>query len=222
MKRLQSKDGVKISVSIWDLHWRGKWRGREAMKKMWWEKNEKCAYPFQDDEEKSRWLFLTLDGLSSNVTQRCLLGKGNQSHWQAVSVCCSIAGKREDKEEKLFFFPPPQKNFSLVTCSYWGAEDRKKFDQLGLLELQMPEKPNPTGLKKGILGPLVEESGAAWPQGFYIQGPSNRCGSFHFSILLSSNITSFLNSTCWYNSCLYLQPSVIPDSSMLVKYLIFL
>lgn len=62
------EDGVRVSVSIWRPSLTGKPQGEGCAKETRGGKNEKRAYPFQDDQEKSRWFFLSLDGLASNVT----------------------------------------------------------------------------------------------------------------------------------------------------------
>lgn len=61
-ERLHRKDGVRISAPIWGPSLTGKLEGEGCNGETQGEKNEKCTDPFQDGEQKSRWLFLTLDG----------------------------------------------------------------------------------------------------------------------------------------------------------------
>lgn len=98
-------------------------------------------------------------------------GRGVGAIWQAVSACCSIAGKKGRQKEKLLFFPRRRtSNWELVVIE--GEEMGKKIHQLGLIELQVPEKPNPTGLKKGILGSHVEKSRGSLAPGTVVPSAS--------------------------------------------------
>lgn len=83
-----------------DLHWLRNRRGAGCNGEARGEKNEECAYPFQDGEQKSRWLVLTLGGLVSNVTLRCSFGKGSLSHLAScffVLLYCREGGRQREK-----------------------------------------------------------------------------------------------------------------------------
>ena len=76
--------------------------------------------------------------------------------------------------------------------------------------MPVSEKPSPAGFKLNFRFPY-SSSEASWPRDSYIRGLGDRCESFLPLLLLSSRIFLFSNSTHWYNSCLYLQASILAD-----------
>lgn len=139
----------------------GKPEGEGCKGKTWWEKNEKCAYSFQDDEEISRWFFLTLEGPASSDLG-VLIWEGKPEPLASCLCAARLLGRGKTKGKTFLF---PQKNFNLITCSHRGAGDGTEIYQLGLNELQVPEKPNPTGFIKGTSGSLLERSSGSLATG---------------------------------------------------------
>lgn len=132
----------------------GKPEGEGCKEKTWWAKNEKCAYSFQDDEEKSRWFFLILEEPASSDLG-VLIWEGKPEPLASCLCVARLLGRGKTKGKTFLF---PQKNFNLGTCSHRGAGDGTKIYQLGINELQVLEKPNPTGSIKGTSGSLLERS----------------------------------------------------------------
>ena len=147
-ERLHGKDGVRIRAPIWGPSLTGKPPGEGCSVEARGGKKEKCAYPPtpQDGEQKSRWLFLTLGGLVSDVTYRCSSGKGSLSHLASyffVLLYCREGGRQR---EILLF--------SHRGTSIWEPavieeqEMGKKTCQLVRMELQVPGNLIQTGIKK--------------------------------------------------------------------------
>lgn len=116
----------------------------------------------------------------------------------------------------------PQKNFNLVTCSHRGPGDGTEMYQLGLNELQVPEKTNPTGFIKGNFrfpSRKVQGSLATGIAGSRASGIGADLLSLHSTLF---PITLLLSSACLYNGCLHLQARILSDCCLLVKQLIWL
>lgn len=145
LKRLQWEDGVRICTPVQDLQRPGTRRGCNT--DTGGEKHETCAHPFRDHEEKSRWLFLTQDGLTFKVTYKCLLERGIQSHLASGFTVLLYCWEQERQEKFLLF---SHRRISICELAVIGVlEMGKKFYQSSS-ELRVTEKPNPAGLEKRV------------------------------------------------------------------------
>lgn len=76
------------------------------------EKNEKCAYSFQDGEQKSRWLFLTLDGPVSNGPLKGHLWEGKSELFGKLFLCVALLLRRgKTKRKNSVSFPTEELQF---------------------------------------------------------------------------------------------------------------
>lgn len=189
----------------------GKPEGEGCKGKTWWE-NEKCAYSFQDDEEKSRWFSLTLEG-SASSDLGVLIWEGKP---EPLASCLCVARLLGRQKEKLFF--------SHRRTSIWQPviTEGRRWDRDISVRAQWvasARKTQPNRLyQRNFRFPSKKVQGQLSHRNSWIQGPRNRCRSsispfyslppslcswaLHACTIAActSRPVSFQITVCWLNS----------------------
>lgn len=191
----------------------GKPEGEGCKEKTWWEKNEKCAYSFQDDEEKSRWFFLTLEGPASNDLG-VLIWEGKLEPLASCLYVALLLGRGKQRKNS-FSFSTEELQFGNLQSPRGRRRDRDVSVRAQWVASARENQPNRL-YKRNFRFPSrkVQGSLATGIAGSRASGIGADLLSLHSTLF---PVTSLLSSACFYNSCLHLQARVLSDYYLLVK-----